>query len=133
VDLREKIVAAHIREKISIRKVAIRFSVSKSLVQKLIKQQQTDGNLEPKQRGKPRFSYLTNADLEITEVVLDNPDATIVELCELFALKTGNWVSSTAMCRALKKLELNRKKKHYGVAKQEHKESKISEQNIGKK
>ncbi|MBD2137630.1 transposase [Anabaena sp. FACHB-1237] len=110
VDLREKIVAAHIQEKISIRKVAIRFSVSKSLVQKLIKQQQTDGNLEPKQRGKPRFSYLKNAELEITEVVLDNPDATIVELCELFALKTGNRVSPTAMCRALKKLGLNRKK-----------------------
>ncbi len=60
IDLREKIVAAHINEKISIRKVAIRFAVSKSLVQKLVKQQQVDGNLHPKQRGKPQFSHLTN-------------------------------------------------------------------------
>nr|MBH8574752.1 IS630 family transposase [Dendronalium phyllosphericum CENA369] len=34
VDIREKIVAAHIEEKISIRQVALRFAVSKSLVQK---------------------------------------------------------------------------------------------------
>ena len=36
VDLREKIVAAHLQKNISIRKVANIFSVSKSLVQKLV-------------------------------------------------------------------------------------------------
>ena len=61
IDIREKIVAAHIQEKISIRQVAIRFAVSKSLVQKLIKTQQVDVNLQPLQRGKPQFSHLTNA------------------------------------------------------------------------
>jgi transposase len=35
VDLRQKIVTAHMSEKMSIRKVAARFAVSKSLVQKL--------------------------------------------------------------------------------------------------
>ena len=133
IDLRKKIVASHIQEKISIRKVAIRFSVSKSLVQKLVKQQQVDGNLQPLQRGKPQFSHLTNAELELRELVVENHDATIVELCELFALKTGNWVSRTAMCRSLQKLGLNRKKKHCGVAKQQQKEFKNSEQNTGKK
>jgi transposase len=97
IDLREKIVAAHIQEKISIRQVAVRFAVSKSLVQKLVKQQQVDGNLQPKQRGKPQFSHLTNAQVELRELVVENHDATLVELCELFAVKTGNWVSRTAM------------------------------------
>jgi transposase len=124
IDIREKIVAAHIHEKISIRQVAIRFAVSKSLVQKLIKQQQVDGNLKPKQRGKPQFSHLTNAEVELRELVAENHDATLVELCELFAVKTGNWVSRTAMCRSLQKLGLNRKKKHCGVAKQQLQESK---------
>jgi transposase len=133
IDLREKIVAAHIQEKISIRQVAIRFAVSKSLVQKLVKQQLLEGNLQPKQRGKPQFSHLTNAEVELRELVVENQDATIVELCELFAFKTGNWVSRTAMCRALQKLGLNRKKKHCGVLKQQLKESKSSEQNIGKR
>jgi transposase len=101
---------AHIEEKISIRQVAIRFAVSKSLVQKLVKQQQSDGNLQPLKPGKPRFSHLANAELELRKLVSENQDATIVELCELFALKTGNWVSKTAMCRSLQKLGLNRKK-----------------------
>ncbi|MHC5848741.1 helix-turn-helix domain-containing protein [Nostoc sp.] len=133
MDLREKIVAAHIHEKISIRKVAIIFDVSKSLVQKLVKQQQVDGNLQPKPRGKPQFSHLTNAEVELRELVAENHDATLVELCELFAVKTGNWVSRTAMCRSLQKLGLNRQKKHCGVAKQQLQESKNSEQNTGKK
>ena len=52
-----------------------------------------------------------------------HPDATLLELCELFAEKTGNWVGRTAMCNALQKLGLNRKKKQRGVPKQELKES----------
>ncbi|MBW4509618.1 MAG: hypothetical protein KME64_24355 [Scytonematopsis contorta HA4267-MV1] len=77
IDLREKIVLAHIQEKISIRQVAIRFAVSKSLVQKLVKQQQNDGNLQPKKRGKPQFSHLTNASVELRELVVENHDATL--------------------------------------------------------
>ncbi|WP_100903832.1 helix-turn-helix domain-containing protein [Nostoc flagelliforme] len=110
VDLREKIVAVHLQKNISIRKVANIFSVSKSLVQKLVKQQKLEGNLQPKPRGKPQFSHLTNADTELRELVESHPDATLIELCELFADKTGNWVGQSAMCRALQKLGLNRKK-----------------------
>ncbi|NET52323.1 MAG: transposase [Merismopedia sp. SIO2A8] len=111
VDLREKIVTAHLAEKMSIRRVAARFDVSKSLVQKLVKQQKTEGNLRPKQRGKPQFSHLTNALAEVKVLVANHPDATLIELCELFSHKTGNWVSRTAMCRCLQKLGLPRKKK----------------------
>jgi len=50
-------------------------------------------------------------------------DATLVELCELFAQQTGNWVSRSALSRYLQKLGLNRKKKHGTVAKQGQKES----------
>jgi transposase len=108
----------------SIRKVAITFGVSKSFVQKLVKQQQTKGSLQPKQRGKPQFSHLTNAEAIIRILVAEHQDATLVELCELFAIRTGNWVSRTAMCRYLQKLGINRKKKHGAVAKPGLKESK---------
>jgi transposase len=56
LDLRSKIVTGHLVEKMSIRNVASRFGVTKSLVQKLVKQQQSEGNLVAKKRGKPRFS-----------------------------------------------------------------------------
>jgi transposase len=123
VELREKIVAAHLQKNISIRKVANIFSVSKSLVQKLVKQQKVEGNLQPKPRGKPQFSYLTNAEVELRELVEAHPDATLIELCEFLADKTGNWVGRSAMCRALQKLGLNRKKKQSGVPKPEQRES----------
>ncbi len=124
IDLREKIVAAHLVEKISIRQVAVRFSVSKSVVQKLVKQQREDGDLQPKPRGKPQFSHLTNAETELRELVAENHDATLLELCELFAAKTEHWVSRSAMGVALQRLGLNRKKKHCAVAKRQPKESK---------
>jgi transposase len=124
LDLRSKIVAAHLVEKMSIRKVALRFSVSTSLVQKLIKQQRIEGCLEPKKRGKPQFSYLTNRETEVRALVEAHPDATLVELCELLAQNTGHWVSRTALCRYLQKLGLHRKKKHGIVAKRRQKESK---------
>ena len=125
VEFRKRIVIAHLVEKMSIRKVAAIFAVSKSLVQKLVNQQRTEGNLQPKQTGKPQFSYLTNAAPEIKALVAEHPDATLAELCELFAVKTGNWVSQSAMCRYLQKLGLNRKKKLGTVAKRRRKESKI--------
>ncbi len=100
------------------------FAVSKSLVQKLVKQQQTEGNLQPKQRGKPQLGLLTNAEEELKALVAEHPDATLVELCELFAIKTGNWVSQAAMCRCLQKLGLTRKKKLGTVAKLRQKEFK---------
>jgi transposase len=54
---------------------------------------------------------LNNASKKIREIVAAHPDISLVELCELFAQNTGDWVGRTAMCSALQKLELNRKKK----------------------
>jgi transposase len=83
------------------------------LVQKLVKQQQTEGNLLPKKREKPRFSHLANAEAEVRALVAEYPDATLIELSELLLQRTGNWVSRTALCWYLQKLELNRKKTWY--------------------
>ncbi|MDB9520171.1 transposase [Roseofilum reptotaenium CS-1145] len=112
VDLREKIVKAHLVENHSIRQVAARLSVSKNLVHKLVKQQKTEGNVDLKRLGKPQFSYLTSVEAQeqVKTLVEKNIDATLGELCELFAELTGNWISPTAMCRCLQKLGLSRKK-----------------------
>ena len=123
IDLREKIVAAHLNGHHSIRTVAQIFTVSKSFVQKLVKQQKLEGNLQPKKPGKPRLSYLTNAELELRQLVSEHSDATLAELCEFFADRTGNWVGRSAMSQALQKLGLNRKKKLTGVPKLPQKES----------
>ena len=87
-------------------------------------QQQTEGNLQPKQRGKPLFSHLINTEVEVKALVPDHQEATRVELCELFAIKTENWVSRTIMCRCVQKLGVHRKKKPGTVAKPRQKEFK---------
>ncbi|MBP0028948.1 transposase [Roseofilum sp. Guam] len=126
VDLREKIVKAHLVENHSIRQVAARLSVSKNLVHKLVKQQKTEGNVDLKRLGKPQFSYLTSVEAQeqVKTLVEKNIDATLGELCELFAELTGNWISPTAMCRCLQKLGLSRKKKRGVAVKRQHKEYK---------
>jgi len=83
-----------------------------------------EGNLLPKKRGKPRFSHLANAEVEVRALVAEYPDSTLIELSELLLQRTGNWVSRTALCRYLQKLGLTRKKKHGTVAKLEQKECK---------
>jgi len=82
VDLPEKIVKAHSIEKDSIRQVAGRFAVSKSLVQKLVKQ--IEGNVKPLRPGKPQLSYLNNAQAQeqVKGLVAQHQDATLSELCE---------------------------------------------------
>jgi putative transposase len=56
--------------------------------------------------------------------VADHPDATLVELCELFAQKTGNWVSQAAMCRCAAEIRTHSEKKLGTVAKLRQKEFK---------
>ena len=58
---------------------------------------------------------MNNSTAELREIVAAHPDATLLELCELFAERTGNWVGRTAMFNALQKLGLNRKKKQVVV------------------
>ncbi len=55
IDLRQKIIEVYEEEKLSIRKIAERFLVAKSFVQKLVKQFQKTGDIKPK-RGWWKFS-----------------------------------------------------------------------------
>jgi transposase len=58
IDFRQKIVRAAQEEGSSIRKTAQRFMVSKNLVQKLLKQQRTEGHVIPGKQGGSMVSPL---------------------------------------------------------------------------
>lgn len=108
-DLREKIVTAVESGQSSVRKTAQRFSVSPGLVQKLVSQKRTQGHLQPRQQGgstSPLQPYYS----QLQQLVAQKPDATIREYCELMGEATGVWLSQSAMCRTLQKLNLPRKK-----------------------
>ena len=109
MDLRKRIVNA-VEEGGSIRKVAKRFAVGKNLVQKLITQMRTEGNIIPGKQGGTAVSPVWQYKDQLLEIFESKTDATLKEYCELLADKTGLWVSEATMCRTFQKLNLPIKK-----------------------
>ncbi len=106
LDLRQKIIEVYEQEKISIRKVAQRFRVAKSFVQKLLKQYQQTGDIKPKRQGGNSPPKVQGADLlTLTEIIEKNNDATLEELCELLEEQTGIKVSRATMGRISQNLD----------------------------
>lgn len=111
-DLRSRIVAAHSAAEGSVRQLARRFAVSPFFVQQLLTRLRTTGTIEPKthiHRGP--IGKRTAQTLEhIRQLATDDNDATLAELCERLAERYGVTLSAPSMCRALKQLNLPRKK-----------------------
>ncbi len=66
IEFREEIVKIYQQGDTSIRKVAARFDVSKGFVQKILKQKQTTGHVQPKQQGVSLKSVLHSRTTELT-------------------------------------------------------------------
>jgi len=58
IELREKIVKAYEQGNTSIRKLAARFDVSKSFVERLLKRKQITGDVQPLRQGGSQKSEL---------------------------------------------------------------------------
>ena len=111
-DFREKIIEVREQEKISIRGLAARFCVAKSFIQKIVKQYQETGDISPRPRGGGKKPKVSSEDLIILEEIIEqNNDCTLRELCALLELKTGITVSTSTMNRLCGKLNLTVKKK----------------------
>src|SRR4028119_2487769 len=67
IEFREKIVKAYEQCDTSIRKVAARFDVSKAFVQKILKQKQATGHVQPKKPGGSVKSVLHSHTTLLTE------------------------------------------------------------------
>ena len=112
IDLRTRIVNTYKAGEISQRALAARFCVAKSFVQKLLKQEQQTGCLEPKGHGGGQTPKLNSAQHQVlVELVQAQNDATLPELVEQLAEKTGVRVSCSTLSRTLSRLRLTRKKK----------------------
>ena len=111
IDLRQKIIEVHEKENISIRKLAQRFCVAKSFIQKLLKQYRETGNIEPQPQGGIPTPKLNGEHLmTLIEIIDDNNDATLEELCTLLEEKIGIRVSRATMGRITQKLNYTVKK-----------------------
>lgn len=110
-DLRQRVLEAYKAKEGSQRKLAERFKVSLSFVQRIIKRQKETGRVNPKAHGGGAKALLGHKELEkVQQLVAAQPDALLSELCERLAAQTGTIVSVTTMHRAVKRLKLTTKK-----------------------
>lgn len=116
-EFRKKIVKAYEQGDTSVRKVALRFDVSKAFVQKILKQKQTTGHVQPKKQGGSLKSVLHSSTTKLLQMVEKYPDSSLSEYCEYWLDSHKQSVSCSMMCRELKKQNMTRKKRQYGVVK----------------
>jgi transposase len=111
IDLRQKILHACERRLGSQQAIANIFGVSLSFVEKLLRRHRITGEIAPKPHGggqRPRMDAAAQA--QVRQLVHDQSDATLAELCTRAAETTGLRVSVPTMCRVLRRLGLPRKK-----------------------
>jgi transposase len=110
-DLRQRVVAAYDAREGTQEQVAARFAVSTSWVRKLLRQRRATGSIEPRPHGgghAPAFD--APAEVQLRQVVRDDPDATLEELGRL----AGVACSVSAVYRTLDRLGITRKKSRDG-------------------
>ena len=111
LDLREKVLTAYHRQEGSIRQLAKRFTVSPRFVGELIVRFRRTGSYAPQPHGggnPPRID--AQGRQVVYEVVQHHPDATLDELCQLYADRCQVRPSRSSMHRTLALLKLTRKK-----------------------
>ncbi len=109
LDLRERVVNAIENGDSSVRKAAQRFAVSKSCVERWVRQKRTQGHVVPRKQGGSVSRVMADRD-QLVAIYEKQPDATLAEYCELLADAIGLWVSQSTMCRVFQRLNLPRKK-----------------------
>lgn len=125
VDFRQKVIEVYQKENISIRKLAQRFQVAKSFIQKILKQYQETGDLSPKiQGGSPPTKLDKEQLITLMEIIENNNDATLEELCDLLQEKIGISVSRATMGRITLQLNYTVKKNSSRSRERERKSSK---------
>ena len=113
-DLRQRVIDAYKAQEGSQRKLAKRFLVSLSFVQRLIRRQKNTGQVSAKAHGGGTKALITQEGKtlvqQLVEVVEAQPDALLSELCERLEADSGIVVSVTTMHRAVQRLKLTTKK-----------------------
>jgi transposase len=111
LDLRERVVRACDERAGTQPEIAEMLGVSVSFITKLLQRRAQHKTIAAKAHSGGGKPSMAEQDLQrVQELVADQPDATLVELCERLHKLGGAAVRSWTMCRALKRLGLVRKK-----------------------
>lgn len=115
LDLRERIIHAVEGGEETKRAVAALFEVHESFIYKLLRQHREVGHVAPLPHGGGHTAKLQEKQLALlTDLVAQNPDATLDELGTQLQKKARVKVGRTTLWRALEALDLPRKKRPNG-------------------
>ena len=114
VDVRQTILPAHERRLGSRRAMADAFGVSLSLAEKRLRRHRPTGEVAPQgPAGGPRSRLDAAAQPQGRGLVHGQPEAPLADLCARMAAETALRVSVPALCRALQRLGLPRKRSRF--------------------
>jgi transposase len=114
-DLRERVLRACEIGEESQAAIARRLEISESAVGSWLRQLRQDGRREPKPHGRGFPSILDEDDgAVLRSLVAAKNDATLAEYAKAFTARTGEEISESSMCRALRRHGLVVKKRPYG-------------------
>jgi transposase len=113
-DFRRKVVRAYERGEGSQRHLARVFGVSVSFVQDLLQRYRRTGSVQPQPHGGGNPGKIGPHWAAVARLHQQQPDASLAERCEHLAAEVGVQVSRTTMSRALRRLQLTRKKRLSG-------------------
>lgn len=110
-DLRERVIAAVREADLTQPEIAARFSVSLSAVEEWWRTFRESGRIAALPFAGGAKRVLAPHAALIRQLVAEQPDATLAELCARVAAQTGVHANPSMMCRELRILNLPRKKK----------------------
>ena len=114
-DLRERVLRACESGEESQAVIARRFEISESAVRSWLRQLYQEGRRAPKPHGRGFRSILDEDDgAVLRSLVKDRNDGTLKEYVQAFMGKTGEEISESSICRALKRHGLVIKKRPCG-------------------
>jgi transposase len=111
VALRERLVAAYKRGGFTYTSLAALFNVGEATVSRMLARDRKVGDLRPDPRGGGMPPRIPAEQYDaLRALVVDAPDATQEDLCELWEAHFGVSVSKAAMGRTLQHADITRKK-----------------------
>ena len=112
-DLRRKLLAARARGDAGLKKLAVRFGVSHSWAQKVLRQSKQTGQAERvRHRPGPRSRMSDEIASYMRQQVRERPDLTLAELQQRLLLEKSLRFSIGRLWTLLRKLDLRLKKSH---------------------
>lgn len=111
MDLRKRIIDVYETNQGSQRQIAQRFQVSLSFVKSLLRRYRNTGQIKAKPHGGGAKLVIKRSQLkQIQQLVNEQPDALLRELCQRWEEREGTKVSISTMHRKLQQLKLTTKK-----------------------